>query len=581
MKKVFLKQINKVILVILIISILSSIVSLKVFAENDTASFMINGSDSILNGIFTVTDKGTATISIKGILYTGSSNDFRNVDLNDEIIIALNANTNYTGSIRFDGNTLSDSYCQKNGQVATYTFTLSNLGFAAGNGKNMDIEFNDSQNPNPPTPPSQDIPVPNNAILLELNDNLGNSLSYNIYHNDTNLGVTIQYSYNKIEWFELSNYSADTNCTQALNNGTYTYAFENVENVYIKVTEVKGGILKSKALAGTQNGPSISPGVITNNKIYTLNTKNSVYDLEFDNGMYSVDWSYSKNEQADMRVDNGIVNIIKINDVDVSSENGNTANGGYWRIKAGDKVVAKIKPNYGYQFVSGGFNGSTMIAGANANTFEFTMPFTNLHFSALFQKVDNTINAKSEKVETGNIEISDNEIDTGTVELSVKDIELTEEQISNFKDAAKDYSISSYLDINLDQVIYKGIENEVWRNELKELNNPATVTLKLEDGVDGNEIVIVHEKHDGSYEIIPTTYNAETRTITFTTTSFSNYAIASKTTSNDENSIDDNNQTSNNPKTGDDVIIYGAIIVIAILGIITTNIVIKRNKQEK
>ena len=103
-------------------------------------------------------------------------------------------------------------------------------------------------------------------------------------------------------------------------------------------------------------------------------------------------------------------------------------------------------------------------------------------------------------------------------------------------------------------------------NELKELNNEATITLQLENGVNGNEVVIVHEKHDGTYEIIPTTYDSATNTITFKTSSFSNYAIASKT-------ID---TTSTNPQTGDNIIIFSVIFVIALTGILATCIISKK-----
>ena len=75
----------------------------------------------------------------------------------------------------------------------------------------------------------------------------------------------------------------------------------------------------------------------------------------------------------------------------------------------------------------------------------------------------------------------------------------------------------------------KQTEIDELNRQIKDLNEPATITLQLEEGVDGNEIVIVHQKHDGTYEVIPTTYDPETHTITFTTTSFSNYAIASRT----------------------------------------------------
>ena len=61
--------------------------------------------------------------------------------------------------------------------------------------------------------------------------------------------------------------------------------------------------------------------------------------------------------------------------------------------------------------------------------------------------------------------------------------------------------------------------------------------MKLAEGVDGNTVVIVHEKHDGTYEVIPTTYDEKTHTISFKTSSFSNYAIASANIAN-SNTLD-------------------------------------------
>lgn len=141
------------------------------------------------------------------------------------------------------------------------------------------------------------------------------------------------------------------------------------------------------------------------------------------------------------------------------------------------------------------------------------------------------VHTSSDKVKDGTIELGGKEINSGSVVLSVGDVTLSNEQLTNFEETANGYVISSFLDIKLDQVIYKGSETDVWSNELKELNNEATITLQLEKGVNGNEVVIVHEKHDGTYEIIPAVYNAETNTITFKTSSFSNYAIASKVAS--------------------------------------------------
>lgn len=181
-------------------------------------------------------------------------------------------------------------------------------------------------------------------------------------------------------------------------------------------------------------------------------------------------------------------------------------------------------------------------------------------------KTNNPNIKDNELLKNGTIELGGEEIDSGSVVLSVNDVTLTKEQISNFEEKANGYEISSYLNINLDQVIYKGTATDVWTNELKELNNEATITLRLEEGVNGNEVVIVHEKHDGTYEIIPTTYNPETNTITFKTSSFSNYAIASKT-------ID---TISTNPQTGDNIIMFIIIFALALTGILVTFIINKK-----
>ena len=246
----------------------------------------------------------------------------------------------------------------------------------------------------------------------------------------------------------------------------------------------------------------------------------------------------------------------------------------------GSKVILRLKPDYGYQLTSIKINDETLVARKEESTFEYIMPNTNVHICGIFEKVDDKVNAESSKVKNGTIELGGKEINSGSVVLSVNDVELNNEQISNFERNANGYNISSYLDINLSQVIYKGTASSFWENELKNLNNPAKITLNLEEGINGDEVVIVHEKHDGTYEIIPTTYNKETNTITFATTSFSNYAIASKTNSLEQNSeaIKDDNS---NPKTGDNILAYSIIFVISLLGIVTISVANRKKQHSK
>ncbi len=279
---------------------------------------------------------------------------------------------------------------------------------------------------------------------------------------------------------------------------------------------------------------------------------------------------------------NGTIEILDIQDKEGESiglkdvKQNLTKNNGWASIVPGSKVILRLKPNYGYQLTSIKINDEILVARKEQSTFEYIMPNTNVHICGIFEKVDDKVNAESSKVKNGTIELGGKEINSGSVVLSVNDVELNNEQISNFEKNANGYNISSYLDINLSQVIYKGTASSFWENELKDLDNPAKITLNLEEGINGNEVVIVHEKHDGTYEIIPTTYNKETNTITFATTSFSNYAIASKTNSLEQNSeaVKDDNS---NPKTGDNILAYSIIFVISLLGIVTISVANRKN----
>lgn len=296
-------------------------------------------------------------------------------------------------------------------------------------------------------------------------------------------------------------------------------------------------------------------------------------------------WDSDKTNNPNIK-DNELLKNGTIEILDVKDPNGNSVgldnvnqdlkkNNGWASIIPGSKVILKLKPDYGYQLTEISINDEKLVAGKEQSTFEYIMPNTNVHISGIFEKVDDKVNANSDKVKNGTIEIGGKEIDSGSVVLSVNDVTLSKEQISNFEEKATGYEISSYLDIKLDQILYKGTKDDVWINKLDELKNEATITLQLESGVNGNEVVIVHEKHDGTYEIIPTNYNPETNTITFKTSSFSNYAIASKAITTEQNNIA-------NPKTGDNIIIYIVLFTIAILGIITLVIVnTKKGKKSK
>lgn len=220
----------------------------------------------------------------------------------------------------------------------------------------------------------------------------------------------------------------------------------------------------------------------------------------------------------------------------VTNENGGGVGSdgfGWIMVQPDSRVIFEFVPEYGYQLTDIRINGQKLNVSRLMNQFEFIMPNTNIHFDAEFTKTKDVLKANSEKVKSGKISMGNNQLDGGSVQLTVNDVELSADKIEGFENAAGDYSISNYLDIDLYQVFYKGKNDseDVWSNKIDELNNEVTITIKLADGVDGNDIVLVHNVHDGEkYEIIQIdSYDPETNTITFRTKSFSSYAIASKT----------------------------------------------------
>lgn len=243
---------------------------------------------------------------------------------------------------------------------------------------------------------------------------------------------------------------------------------------------------------------------------------------------------------------------------------------GWVTIKPGSKVVFEFVPEYGYQLTDIQINGQAIGAGNKINEFDFIMPDTNIHFDAVFTKTSDKLKAKTNKIAGGDVSLGDNTLNGGSAQLTVSDVELSSDKIKGFEGAAGEYKISNYLNIDLYQVFFKGKndENDVWQNKIDELNNEVTVTLKLAEGVNANDIVIVHNIHDGeTYEIIKIdSYDPETNTITFRTKSFSNYAIAAKETVAKTEEKKEENKT--NPATGDNIILFVVIFAVAATAVI-------------
>lgn len=211
------------------------------------------------------------------------------------------------------------------------------------------------------------------------------------------------------------------------------------------------------------------------------------------------------------------------------------------QFPVGTKLTVKIIPDAGYQLIDFGINGGVFDPQEEIGTYTFTVQGGPFHLQATIAQVENIVKSKSEKVESGTITLggTENSMAIGTARLDVDDVTLSQEQITNFEKAAEGYNINDYVDISLFNTVFNGKETSSWDTKVKDLQNDATITLKLEDDVNADDVAIVHETHDGKYEIIQVEYDESTNSVTFKTKSFSNYAIAIKT---DKSKKEDNKE---------------------------------------
>ena len=274
--------------------------------------------------------------------------------------------------------------------------------------------------------------------------------------------------------------------------------------------------------------------------------------------IWSNDGANAVGDYKDFQLANGSARITKVSDSKghditgniygldyVSPEESGTEAGregglsdgiGYVRIPQGSLVTYEFTPKYGYQLCGIRTNeGDILKAGAETNSYSFTMPAGNVHFEALFEATSDAVvgDSKAIGVDASSVKLGAGEIDAGSVQLSVTDKTVTGEDKVKFETASGgEFTIQNYLNIDLNQVFYKGKKDssDVWKKNLSTLKKNATISIKLNEALPAGTVVeILHKKHDGNVEVIQASYDASTQMLTFETDEFSDYAIAVKT----------------------------------------------------
>lgn len=238
--------------------------------------------------------------------------------------------------------------------------------------------------------------------------------------------------------------------------------------------------------------------------------------------------------KEDELLKHGSVEIIGIKDedgnpVELKDIHQSTSHG-YGSIVPGSVITFHVTPEYGYQLESITINGQSLTPLEDTSTYTYTMPDTNVHICGIFTKKEDQTELNTDKVKNALIQLAENEITSGNSRLMIKDAQLTPQQQEAFEKAAGDYRIVGYFDIKLAQILYKNSTTNMWVNNIAALKNPAKVSLQLATDleVESNDLIVIHENSDGTYEVIPASFDSAAKTVMFQTKGFSNYAVAYK-----------------------------------------------------
>lgn len=270
------------------------------------------------------------------------------------------------------------------------------------------------------------------------------------------------------------------------------------------------------------------------------------------NDFVTVRWAYAEGVSSDDIVTGGrIAQLSWVGADGLPVVVNDSAEGGYAMIPAGAEVTAILQPNYGYQFIAGGFNGGTLPveAGAAEGQFTFTMPATNLHFAATFSPVSDEALVSSPEITTASLSKGQNATSTGTLRLDVASLQPSSEQQQAMQDALSQAGsrgqLSLMMDLKLSRIINKGNSTQAWETMLSDLNEDVVVGVKPEMALDPNATYEAVRIHNGASSVIPATYNAETGEVNFATDGFSEYALAITPASSQPKALDTDRPASN------------------------------------
>lgn len=244
---------------------------------------------------------------------------------------------------------------------------------------------------------------------------------------------------------------------------------------------------------------------------------------------YDRDYAVSKYEDDDAFVENGTVELLKIErgpdnvfyqKGDSKEEVAIDDKGGYVQLKARDKVTIKLVPKYGYQVVGAKINGEVNLGvESGQSTFSFEMPDTNVHFQGIFKQTADIVSNTASVVSGATFDGSNVAATGGTAKMTIADATPASTASVSGIDATK--SVQA-VDITMNQLFYKNTKVDPWSTSKTDLEAAAEVSLTVNQAADGYAVL---RTHGGDVQEIPASYDPATNKITFASDKYSTYTL--------------------------------------------------------
>lgn len=241
-----------------------------------------------------------------------------------------------------------------------------------------------------------------------------------------------------------------------------------------------------------------------------------------DHPLYTLIYGKGKNGEANELV-KGTISFL--NGVGQCVSESTSENYGEYKFPASSSITVKLLPQYGYQLNKSAVEAISTTPQAEKGTYSFTMPKKNIYLSELFTSSSDQLIINSGEILNAKI-IPYSNLINGNLKFTISSAP-TPSNASSFENAAKDYEISNYFNLVLDEIILKSGDSSQtpWESELNELNTPIGITIELAEALKGKKRYCVLREHNGEITNLKNTYNSKSNEIEFLSDKFSNYAI--------------------------------------------------------